>query len=183
LSRLALPLGVAARVLGASAGAVRGVRQAQIDLHALAQTAGELPRVEAELTRRMDDAEQTLERAIVGVEALVAAMPLIVAGVDELRAARKAAQALADSLPLLGRAADAGERLAAGLDEVRDSRAVLETATGQIERLIATAERTQATLERASHNVELALERAEPLQGLTERLGRLSERLPGGRER
>lgn len=220
MNPLALPIGIAARVLGdltAITAAARAaipvaeavgeldMRQIQDDLHTLARVAEDLPRVEGELTRRMDEAEDSVDRAVAAAEALVEGMPevtagiaelrgareaaeaivdslpVITSGIDELRRATKAAELLTDSLPLLERMTDAGEKLAGeGLEQVRASRATLEEARGQAEQLIAASEHAQAALDRASQNVELALARAEPLQGLTERIARLNERLPGG---
>jgi chromosome segregation ATPase len=122
-----------------------------------------------------------LRRATAAAEGLVAAAPEIVAGVPEIARARAAAEKLTESIPVLERAADAGEKLAGdGLDQVRESREALLEARGQADQLIAASERAQKALDRASDNVELALARAEPLQGLTERIARLNERLPGG---
>lgn len=219
MNPLSVPVGIAARVMGdlaAIAAAARAavpvaesigqldMRRLQSDIHTLAATASALPRIEENLTQRMDVAEETVERAVKAAEALVEGMPEIVAGIDELRAAREAAEAivaslpviesgvaqlrqataaaekLTEALPTLERAADAGEKLVGGLDEVRASRETLLEAKGEAQQLIAAAERAQAALDRASDNVELALARAEPLQGLTERIARLNERLPGG---
>ena len=207
MNPLALPLGVAARVMGID------LKQIQDDLHRLADAAEDLPRIEADLTRRMDEAEDAVEagiaqltrateaaeaivaslpvieggiaelkRATQAAEALVDAAPEIAAGVPEIARARAAAEKLTESIPVLERAADAGEKLAGeGLDEVRSSREALLEARGQADQLIAASERAQKALDRASDNVEVALARAEPLQGLTERIARLNERLPGGR--
>jgi chromosome segregation ATPase len=183
MNPLTLPLGVALRAMGVDVG------QMQEDLHTLAQSAKDLPRIESELTRRMDEMEDTaeagvaqLERATEAAEAIVASLPVIEEGIAQLTRATKAAEALAGSIPTLERAADAGEKLAGeGLDEVRSSREALLTARAQADDLIAASERAQKALDRASDNVELALARAEPLQGLTERIARLNERLPGGR--
>lgn len=205
MNPLTLPVGVAVRVLGdltAIATAARAMvpaaegmakvdfEQVQEDLHTLAGVARELPRVEGELTKRMDEAENTLERgleemrrATAAAESLASAAPEIQAGVPEIAKARKAAEKLASALPTLERAADAAEKLVGGLDEVRASREALLEARGQANDLIAAAERAQKSLDRASDNVEAALARAEPLQGLAERVGRLSERLPGGERR
>jgi methyl-accepting chemotaxis protein len=166
INPLALPVGIALAVL-------RDVRQMRDDLHRLADAAEDLPRIEAELTARIDDAEDTVQRGVAGVEALVAALPQIEGGVEELRAARTAAEAIVAGVPTiergvddLTRAADAAEKLVGGIDEIRESREVLLEARG--------------TLERASATIEEALHRIEPLQGLTERVGRLADRLPGG---
>jgi hypothetical protein len=202
VSLLSLPVGIATRVLGdlaAVAVAARAIVPAaekiasvefdrvQEDLHVLAQTARELPRVESTLTERLDQAETTVVRAIAAAEAVVDGMPQVVAGVEELRLAREAAAEIVAALPVvaegvaeLRRAADAAEKLIDGLDEVRASREALVDARGQAAELIAAAARAQVSLDRASDNVEAALARAEPLQGLAERVGRLSERLPGG---
>ena len=203
MNPLTLPVGLATRVLGdltaiataarAMVPAAEGMAnvdfvQVQEDLHVLAGVARDLPRVEGELTKRMDEAEDTLERgleemrrATAAAESLAAAAPEIQAGVPEIARARAAAEKLADALPLLERASDAAERLAGeGLDEVRSSRESLLEAREQARELIAASERAQRSLDRASDNVEAALARAEPLQGLAERVGRLSERLPGG---
>ncbi len=203
MNPLSLPVGIAARVLGdltALAAAARAVipvaeaageldlKQVQDDLHTLARVAEDLPRVEGELTRRMDEMEDVaeagvkqLERATAAAEAIVGSLPVIEGGIAQLERATRAAERLTDSLPLLERMTDAGEKLAGeGLDEVRSSRAQLAEARNQAEQLIAVSERAQESLDRASENVELALARAEPLQGLTERIARLNERLPGG---
>ena len=166
MNPLTLPLGVAARVIGLD------LKQIQDDLNVLAGAAARLPEVERELTRRMDELEDTaeagiaqLQRATEAAEAIVASLPVIEDGVTQLQ-----------------RAADAGEKLAGeGLDEVRSSREALLEARGQADQLIAASQRAQKALDRASENMELALARAEPLQGLGERLARLNERLPGGR--
>jgi chromosome segregation ATPase len=171
---LTFPVGIAVRVLGdltAIAVAARAfveldMQEAQDDLHVLAQTARELPRVESELTRRIDDAEAILAE-----------------GIAEIRRATAAAESLAGALPTLERAANAADKLVDGLEEVRASREALLDARGEAAALIAAAERAQKSLDRASDNVEAALARAEPLQGLAERVGRLSERLPGGSQR
>ena len=228
MNPLSLPVGIAARVLGdlaAIAAAARAVvpvaqavdeldlKQMQEDMHVLADAAARLPEVEAELTRRMDEVEDTAEagveqlkrattaaeaiveslpvieggiaelrRATAAAEALVQAAPEIAAGVPEIARARAAAEKLTESIPVLERAADAGEKLAGeGLDQVRESREALLEARAQADQLIAASERAQKSLDRASDNVELALARAEPLQGLTERIARINERLPGGR--
>jgi methyl-accepting chemotaxis protein len=205
MNPLSLPAAIAVRVLGdltAIATAARtavpvaqaigelDLRQMQDDLHTLAQTASALPRIEQDLTHRMDEAEDTIQRGVEAAQALVEALPEITGGIDEVRRAREAAQALVDAvpviaggieeirrarvaaaeivdgLPVLGRAADAAEKLVGGIDEVRQSREVLI--------------QSRETLERASKNIEEALQRIEPLQGLTERIGRISDRLPGG---
>jgi hypothetical protein len=183
MNPLTFPLGVALRAMGVD------LKQMQEDLHTLAQTAQDLPRVEADLTRRMDEMEDTaeagvaqLKRATEAAEAIVASLPVIEGGIAELKRATKAAEALAGSIPTLERAADAGEKLAGeGLDEVRESREALLEARAQADQLIAASERAQTALDRASDNVELALARAEPLQGVADRIARLNERLPGGR--
>jgi chromosome segregation ATPase len=183
MNPLSLPIGVAVRLLGID------LKQMQDDLHVLAETAARLPDVEAELTRRMDEMEDTaeagvaqLKRATEAAEAIVASLPVIESGIAQLERATKAAEALAGSIPTLERAAEAGEKLAGeGLEEVRASRDSLLEARAQADQLIAASERAQKALDRASENVELALARAEPLQGLTERIARLNERLPGGR--
>jgi chromosome segregation ATPase len=210
MNPLTLPVGIAARVLGdlaAIAAAARAavpvaesvgeldLKQMQTDLHTLAQAAARLPEVEAELTRRMDEMENTaetgvaqLERATAAAEAIVASLPVIEAGIDEVRRATAAAEALAAAapdiaagVPEIAKARAAAEKLVDGLDEVRASRETLLEMKGQAEQLIGASERAQTALDRASDNVELALARAEPLQGLTERIARLNERLPGGR--
>jgi chromosome segregation ATPase len=210
MNPLSLPVGIAARVLGdlaAIAAAARAavpvaesvgemdLKQVQNDLHTLAQAAERLPEVEGELTRRMDEMENTaeagvaqLERATEAAEAIVASLPVIEGGIDEVRRATKAAEALAAAapeiaagIPEIAKARVAAEKLVDGLDEVRASRETLLEMKGQAEQLIAASERAQKALDRASDNVELALQRAEPLQGLTERIARLNERLPGGR--
>ena len=207
MNPLALPVGFAARVLGDLAALTAAARaivpvaeqvgrldldQMQTDLHLLADSAEDgvtqlerataaaeaivasLPVIESGIAE--------LKRATVAAEALVVAAPEIVKGVPEIARARAAAEKLTESIPVLERAADAGEKLAGeGLDQVRDARESLLQALNQADQLIAAAERAQTALDRASDNVELALARAEPLQGLTERLARINERLPGGR--
>ena len=172
MNPLSLPVGIAVRVMGdlaAIAAAARAfveldLRQMQEDVHVLAEVAARLPDIESELTRRMDEMEDTAEH-----------------GVAELKRATRAAEKLIDAIPLLERMTEAGDKLAGeGLDEVRAARETLQEAKAQAEQLIAAAERAQGSLDRASDNVEVALARAEPLQGLTERIARLNERLPGG---
>jgi hypothetical protein len=198
MNPLSLPVGIATRVLSdltAITAAARAfveldTQQMQRDLHVLAQTAERLPAIESELTRRMDEVEDTaeagvgqLKQATAAAEAIVASLPQIEEGIGQLKRATLAAEALvrAAPIPVLERAADAGEKLVDGLDEVRKSRETLLEMKGQAEQLIDTSERAQKALDRASNNVELALARAEPLQGLTERIARINERLPGGR--
>jgi predicted ribosome quality control (RQC) complex YloA/Tae2 family protein len=183
MNPLALPVDVLARALGVD------LKQMQDDLHVLAEAAARLPEVESELTRRMDEMEDTaeagvaqLEQATKAAEAIVASLPIIEEGIAQMTRATKAAEALAGSIPTLERAADAGEKLAGeGLQEVRESRDALLEARSQADQLIAASERAQKALDRASDNVELALARAEPLQGVADRIARLNERLPGGR--
>jgi methyl-accepting chemotaxis protein len=161
MNPLALPVGIATRVLGdlaALAAAARAVvpvaeaageldfRQIQDDLHTLARVAEDLPRVEGELTRRMDEAEDSLERAVKAAEALVDGMPEITAGIAELRGAREAAEQIVASLPVitdgigeLRRATKAAEALAdaapdiqAGIPELARARAAAEKLTDSI---------------------------------------------------
>lgn len=123
MNPLALPLGVALRALGVD------LKQMQEDLHTLAQTAQDLPRVEAELTRRMDEMEDTAEvgvkqlaRATEAAEAIVASLPVIELGIAELKRATKAAEALADAAP----------EIQAGVPEIARARAAAEKLTESI---------------------------------------------------
>jgi len=168
MNPLSLPVGIAARVLGdlaALAAAARAVipvaeaaseldmKQVQDDLHTLARVAEDLPRVEGELTRRMDEAEDTLERGLVEIgrateaaQAIVESLPEITRGIEELRGARAAAEEIVASLPVitdgiaeLRRATKAAEALAeaapeiqAGVPELARARAAAEKLTGTI---------------------------------------------------
>jgi methyl-accepting chemotaxis protein len=139
MNPLALPVGIVLAV-------VRDVRQMRDDLHRLADAAEDLPRIEAELTRRIDEAEGTVQRGVVGVEALVATIPLIQSSMGELT-----------------RAADAAEKLVGGIDEVRQSREVLLEARG-------TLERASATIEEALHRIEPLQGLTERVGRLADRL-------------
>jgi methyl-accepting chemotaxis protein len=144
MNPLSLPVGIATRVLGdlaALAAAARAtipvaealsevdMRQIQDDLHTLARVAEDLPRVEGELTRRMDEVEDTaeagvkqLERATAAAEAIVASLPVIEGGIAELKRATKAAEALAEAAP----------EIQAGVPELAKARAAAEKLTDSI---------------------------------------------------
>jgi methyl-accepting chemotaxis protein len=139
MNPLALPLGIALSV-------VRDVRQMRDDLHRLAVATQDLPRIEAELTRRIDEAEETVQRGVIGVEALVSTIPLIQSSMAELT-----------------RAADAAEKLVGGIDEVRQSREVLLEARG-------TLERASATIEEALQRIEPLQGLTERIGRLSDRL-------------
>src|SRR3954467_13550620 len=121
MNPLALPVGIAARVIGdlaAMAAAARAsipvaqavgeldLQQMQEDIHVLAEAAARLPDVESELTRRMDEMEDTAEtgvaqpeRAPKAAEAIVASLPVIESGIAELKRATVAADALVEAAP------------------------------------------------------------------------------------
>jgi methyl-accepting chemotaxis protein len=139
INPLALPLGIVVRLVG-------GVRQMQQDLHRLANAADDLPRIEAELTRMIEEAEGTMERGVRGVEALVAALPDIALGIAEL-----------------SRAADAAEKMVGGIDEVREAREVLLSSR-------ATLERASATIEEALLRIEPLQGLTERIGRLSDRL-------------
>ena len=144
MNPLALPVGIAARVLGDLAAIAAGARamvpvaqqvgeldlaQMQEDLHVLAQAAERLPDVESELTRRMDEMEDTaetgvaqLERATKAAEAIVASLPVIEGGISELKRATAAAEALVASAP----------EIAAGVPEIARAREAAEKLTESI---------------------------------------------------
>ena len=144
MNPLALPVGIAARVLGdlaAIAAAARAsipvaqavaeidLKQMQEDMHVLAEAAARLPDVESELTRRMDEMEDTaeagvaqLERATKAAEAIVASLPVMVGGIAELKRATAAAEALVESAP----------EFAAGVPEIARARAAAEKLTESI---------------------------------------------------
>jgi chromosome segregation ATPase len=144
MNPLTLPVGIAARVMGdlaAIAAAARAavpvaqaveqldVSQVQEDLHVLAEAAARLPEVEAELTRRMDEMEDTaetgveqLKRATAAAEAIVASLPVIEGGIAELKRATAAAEALVASAP----------EIAAGVPEIARARKAAEKLTESI---------------------------------------------------
>jgi hypothetical protein len=147
---LSLPVGIAIRVLGdltAVATAARALvpaaqavaevdfRQAQDDLHVLAQSARRLPAIESELTRRMDEAEATVGRAVIAAEALVD-------GLDEVRASREAlVGARGEAAALIA----AAERAQTSLDRASDN---VEAALARAEPLQGLAERVGRLSER-----------------------------------
>jgi chromosome segregation ATPase len=123
MNPLALPVGVLARALGVD------LKQMQDDLHVLAEAAARLPEVESELTRRMDEMEDTaeagvaqLQRATEAAEAIVASLPVIESGIAELKRATKAAEALADAAP----------EIQAGVPEIAKARVAAEKLTESI---------------------------------------------------
>jgi chromosome segregation ATPase len=144
MNPLTLPLGIAARVMGdlaAIAAAARAsipvaeqvaeldLEQMQEDMHVLAEAAARLPEVESELTRRMDEMEDTaetgvaqLERATKAAEAIVASLPVIESGIAELKRATAAAEALVESAP----------EIAAGVPEIARARKAAEKLTESI---------------------------------------------------
>ena len=144
MNPLALPVGIATRVLGdlaAIAAAARAsipvaqavgeidLKQMQEDVHVLAEAAARLPDVESELTRRMDEMEDTaetgvaqLERATKAAEAIVASLPVIESGIAELKRATAAAEALVASAP----------EIAAGVPEIARAREAAEKLTASI---------------------------------------------------
>lgn len=144
MNPLALPVGIATRVLSdlaAIAAAARAsipvahavseidLKQMQEDLHVLAQAAERLPEVESELTQRMDEMENTaetgvaqLERATKAAEAIVASLPVIEGGIAELKRATVAAEALVASAP----------EIAAGIPEIARARKAAEKLTESI---------------------------------------------------
>jgi len=144
MNPLTLPVGIAVRVMGdlaAVAAAARAavpvaeavaeldLRQMQEDIHVLAETAARLPDVESELTRRMDEMEDTaeagvaqLDRATKAAEAIVASLPVIEGGIAELKRATAAAEALVASAP----------EIAAGVPEIARAREAAEKLTQSI---------------------------------------------------
>jgi chromosome segregation ATPase len=144
MNPLALPVGVATRVVGdlaAIAAAARAaipvaqavseidLKQMQEDVHVLAEAAARLPDVESELTRRMDEMEDTaeagvaqLERATKAAEAIVASLPVVEGGIAQLERATAAAEALVASAP----------EIAAGVPEIARARQAAEKLTESI---------------------------------------------------
>jgi chromosome segregation ATPase len=144
MNPLALPVGIATRVMGdlaAIAAAARAaipvaqavseidLKQMQEDVHVLAEAAARLPDVESELTRRMDEMEDTaeagvaqLERATKAAEAIVASLPVIEGGIAQLERATAAAEALVASAP----------EIAAGVPEIARARQAAEKLTESI---------------------------------------------------
>jgi chromosome segregation ATPase len=144
MNPLSLPVGIAARVMGdlaAIAAAARAsipvaqavseidLKQMQQDVHVLAEAAARLPDVESELTRRMDEMEDTaetgvaqLERATKAAEAIVESLPVIEGGIAELKRATAAAEALVASAP----------EIAAGIPEIARARKAAEKLTESI---------------------------------------------------
>ena len=144
MNPLALPVGIATRVMGdlaAIAAAARAsipvaqavseidLKQMQEDMHVLAEAAARLPDVESELTRRMDEMEGTaetgvaqLERATKAAEAIVASLPVIEGGIAELKRATVAAEALVEAAP----------EIAAGIPEIARARKAAEKLTESI---------------------------------------------------
>jgi chromosome segregation ATPase len=144
MNPLALPVGIATRVMGdlaAIAAAARAaipvaqavseidLKQMQEDVHVLAEAAARLPDVESELTRRMDEMEDTaeagvaqLERATKAAEAIVASLPVVEGGIAQLERATAAAEALVASAP----------EIAAGVPEIARARQAAEKLTESI---------------------------------------------------
>ena len=144
MNPLALPVGIATRAMGdlaAIAAAARAaipvaqavseidLKQMQEDVHVLAEAAARLPDVESELTRRMDEMEDTaeagvaqLERATKAAEAIVASLPVIEGGIAQLELATAAAEALVASAP----------EIAAGVPEIARARQAAEKLTESI---------------------------------------------------
>ena len=144
MNPLALPVGIATRVVGdlaAIAAAARAaipvaqavseidLKQMQEDVHVLAEAAARLPDVESELTRRMDEMEDTaeagvaqLERATKAAEAIVASLPVVEGGIAQLERATAAAEALVASAP----------EIAAGVPEIARARQAAEKLTESI---------------------------------------------------
>ena len=152
MNPLSLPGGIATRVLSdlaAIAAAARAavpvaesvgrldMKQLQEDIHVLAEVAARMPDIESDLTRRMDEMEDTaetgvaqLQRATEAAEAIVASLPVIEAGIDELRRATKAAEALAAAAP----------DIQAGVPEIAKARVAAEKLTDAVPLLERAAE-------------------------------------------
>lgn len=223
MNPLTLPVGVAVRVMGdlaALAAAARAVvpvaqavdeldlKQMQNDLHALAQAAARLPEVEADLTRRMDEMENTaevgvaqLERATEAAEAIVASLPVIEGGVAELRRATKAAEALAAAAPEIQAGVPELARARAAAEKLTESIPVLERAADAGEKLAgegldqvresreallearAQADQLIAASERAQKSLDRASENVELALARAEPLQGLTERIARLNER
>ena len=194
MNPLSLPVGIAARVLGdlaAIAAAARAaipaaeavgeldMKQLQADLHVLAEAAGRLPEIESELTRRMDEMEDTAEtgvaqlrRATEAAEAIVASLPVIEGGIAELKRATKAAEALAEAAP----------DIQAGVPEIARARAAAEKLTESIpilERAADAGEKLVGGLDEVRASRETLLE----MKGQAEQLIAASERAQGALDR
>lgn len=200
MNPLAVPVGLAARVLGdlaALAAAARAVvpvaeaageldlRQMQDDLHALARVAEDLPRVEGELTRRMDEAEDSVERAVKAAEALVDGMPEITAGIAELRGAREAAEQIVASLPEVTRGIEelrgaraAAEEIVASLPVITDGISELRRATKAAEALADAAPEIQAGVPEIAR-ARAAAEQLVETVPLLERMTHAGEKMAG----
>ena len=157
MNPLSLPVGIATRVLGdlaSIAAAARAMvpvaeaarevdmKQIQDDLHTLARVAEDLPRVEGELTKRMDEVEDTagagvkqLERATAAAEAIVASLPVIEGGIAELKRATKAAEALAEAAPDIQAGVPELARARAAAEKLTESIPILERAADAGEKL------------------------------------------------
>lgn len=194
MNPLALPVGIATRVLGdlaAVAAAARAMvpvaeavsevdlKQIQDDLHTLARVAEDLPRVEGELTRRMDEVEDAaeagvaqLERATAAAEEIVASLPVITEGVAEVRRATKAAEALASAAP----------EIQAGVPEIRKARQAAEKLLETVpvlERAADAGEKLVEGLDEVRASRETLLE----MKGQAEQLIAASERAQGALDR
>lgn len=157
MNPLTLPVGIAARVMGdlaAIAAAARAavpvaqqveqldLKQMQKDLHVLADAAARLPDVEAELTRRMDEMEDTAEtgvkqlgRATAAAEAIVASLPVIEGGIAQLKRATVAAEALVESAPEIAAGVPEIARARKAAEKLTESLPVLERAAAAGEKL------------------------------------------------
>jgi methyl-accepting chemotaxis protein len=223
MNPLSLPVGIATRVLGdlaALAAAARAVvpvaeaaaeldmRQIQDDLHTLARVAEDLPRVEGELTRRMDEVEDTaeagvkqLKRATAAAEAIVASLPVIEGGISELKRATKAAEALAEAAPDLQAGVPELARARAAAEKLTESVPLLERMTEAGDKLAgegldqvrdaretllearAQAEQLIAAAERAQGSLDRASENVEVALARAEPLQGLTERIARLNER
>jgi len=167
MNPLALPVGVLARALGVD------VKQMQDDLHVLAGAAARLPAVEAELTRRMDEMEDTaeagvaqLERATAAAEAIVASLPVIEAGIAQLERATRAAEALVDAAP----------EIAAGVPEIARARVAAEKLTESIPVLERAADAGQKLVGEGLDEVRSSREALLEARGQADQLIAASER-------
>ena len=223
MNPLALPLGIAARVMGdlaAIAAAARAAvpvaeavgeidfKQMQEDVHVLAQAAERLPEVESELTRRMDEMEDTakagvaqLRRATEAAEAIVASLPVMEGGIAELKRATKAAEALADAAPEIQAGIPEIARARAAAEKLTESIPVLERAADAGEKLAGEgldqvresrealleargqADQLIAASERAQRSLDRASENVELALARAEPLQGLTERIARLNER
>jgi chromosome segregation ATPase len=150
MNPLSLPVGIAVRVMGDLASVAAAARafveldtqRMQDDLHVLAETAGRLPEIESELTRRMDEVEDTaeagvkqLQRATEAAEAIVAALPVIESGIAQLRRATVAAEALAAAAPEIQAGVPELAKARIAAEKLTESLPVLERAADAGEKL------------------------------------------------